>query len=209
MHRKLLISIALIVAVPGIVTADEIVWRSDRPLTWNDFEGRVSDEGDERRVAATAASLGWSYGYEVEWSDAGCAYRITEIRSSAVFETGESWVKSDHREPDVLAHEQGHFDIAELYRRAFDAEAGPLLGTGGSCAGQTRRRVTRFVAEAIQARLGPVYDRVWADYNAAQAQYDAETEHGMAAAAQQRWTRQIADGLSDLTGWPLATTARR
>ena len=66
MQRALLVTLASIAALPGLVAADEIVWQADRPLVWTDFEGRVRDNGNERRVASTTASLGWTYGYEVE-----------------------------------------------------------------------------------------------------------------------------------------------
>jgi hypothetical protein len=209
MQRALLITLASIAALPGLVAADEIVWQADRPLVWNDFQGRVRDNGNERRVASTTASLGWTYGYEVEWSDASCAYRITDILSSAVFLTAESWAKPDHRTPDVLAHEQAHFDIAEIYRRAFESETRPFVGVRSSCTGQSRKRVTRFIASEIEARLGAVYESIWAEFNATQERYDAETEHGVAAQRQEQWIGRIAAGLSDPASWRTSSLTRR
>ena len=209
MQRAILITLASIAALPGLVAADEIVWQADRPLAWSDFRGRVSDDGNEHRVASTTASLGWTYGYEVEWSDEACTYRITDILSSAVFLTAESWVKPDHRAPDVLAHEQGHFDIAEIYRRAFEAETRPFVSARASCTGQSRKRVTRFIASEIEARLGTVYESIWAEFNATQERYDAETEHGIAAQVQRQWIDRIAGGLGDPASWRTTAHTQR
>ena len=76
----------------------------------------------------------------------------------------------------LLAHEQGHFDIAcVLAKRANDALA----------AGTSFRRVNRWLN-----RVQP----------AAQRRYDAQTNHGCNAGPQAAWEGDIAGGLTGVAG---------
>jgi hypothetical protein len=195
MLRVLVWTVLLAAAPMGIGAVDEILWSAERPLAWEDFQGRVKDGGNDLRVATAATSIGWSYAYRTEWSNSECSFRVTDIESSAKFATSDSWVKAGHRTPDVLAHEQGHFDIAEIYRRKFDAEAQASLAAG-SCRGQRRNRVSRFVEREIEGLVGAVFERVWTEYRESQDRYDLETEHGLDARSQAEWAASIASALS-------------
>ena len=149
----------------------------------------------------TAASLTWDYEYQIEHDGNSCAYWITAIRSEAVFDQRRSWVRPEHRRPEILAHEQGHFDLTQIYKRLMDERAAELIGSRRHCEGDTIEQASSFTqrdaAESVQA----VFDAIWTRYMSAQREYDAQTSHGIAAGSQRRWSDRIRAGLESGT-WP-------
>src|SRR2546423_4065612 len=81
-----------------------IPWRPARRLTWDDYQCDPVRNTDA--VASTSTSLGISY----QLVDSKLTYHIT-----CGFSKSKSWglLKTDY----ILAHEQGHFDITEIFAR--------------------------------------------------------------------------------------------
>ena len=95
-------------------------------------------------------------------------------RVDAYFIPSRSWVRE--RSERLLAHEQLHFDIAELYARGARKKISELRQMG-----------VRDVAEynfAIQ--------KVLEESNDTDRLYDRETIHGAISEKQKRWEREIA-----------------
>lgn len=182
-------------SMPCLVSATEIVWSADRRLTWRDFEAPVARGAAPVNVASTTSSLRWTYEYEIEGTAAGCTYRTLDVRSSAVFEGAHSWVRPDHRTAHVLAHEQGHFDITQIFKLVFDAAARERIGATSRCEGKNARRASAAVENEAARTIGALYDRVWRAHMKAQQAYDAETEHGIRRREQERWLELIGAGL--------------
>ena len=196
MRSLCLISLALLSA--HTLRADDtaaIEWSPDRPLSWADFVGAVPVRADAERVAATTASLSWSYQFSLAWSADTCTYRIESIDSAALFHPDSSWVRAGHRTDRVLEHEQGHFNITQLYRELFDKETRPMVGGPRMCRGNRQQRATRFAEEEIAREVGSIYEDVWQRYRDQQEIYDLETRHGMDSAAQSEWTAKLATQL--------------
>jgi len=144
-------------------------WSATRPLRWSDFQGAPRRGGDE--AARTA------YGIYYAWK---CRGRAFEFRAVAAFHTQESWVQpavaGDIAEgPRTLAHEQTHFDIAEVYARRM-------------------RRHFRELAEPCaqsDADLAAGAVRLLDEEKAMQRRYDAETAHGLRRTQQAAWETEI------------------
>src|SRR5678810_1015402 len=88
-------------------SADLIPWENDKRLVWDDFlcEPKVGTDA----VASTSTSLGIAY----QLSNGELRYHIT-----CYFNKEKSWglMKTDY----ILAHEQGHFDITEIFARKLN-----------------------------------------------------------------------------------------
>src|SRR5690606_12209407 len=112
---------------------DAITWSAERPLTWQDFRGAVNPDAAANTAATTAASLSWSYSYELERSRGRCTYRIKDVATEALFNPRESWVKPAHATAIVLEHEQGNFDLTQLHKMELDRAAVDLEGKRRSC----------------------------------------------------------------------------
>jgi hypothetical protein len=76
-------------------------------------------------VALTASGI--TFGYAVKTS----GERIIDFTTSgeAHFYPNKSWYLKDRRNTYILAHEQLHFDITELYARMFRAQLKGLVVT--------------------------------------------------------------------------------
>ena len=79
-------------------------WSVDRKLTWKDF--RAQPDKNSTNAALTSSSINIEFGY----NNSGLKYKI-----KCRFDQNLSWgrIKNDY----ILAHEQGHFDIAEIHAR--------------------------------------------------------------------------------------------
>ena len=90
-------------------THDYLPWSYGRPLTWEDFLCEPKRNTDA--VALTSTALGIAYNV----SGGQLHYEITcnfsKIKSWGILKT-----------PYILAHEQGHFDITEIYARILHRE---------------------------------------------------------------------------------------
>ena len=186
--------LAVVVAVAEVWAedTDSFQWSATRRLTWDDFAGAVTREDGSERIAATTASIAWSYDFRVRMAGADCTYTLTAIDSAAHFHPAKSWVDPGHENAAVLAHEQGHFDIAELYSREFKTVTRDLIGTGYGCRAGLMGRATRDAEAALAGQLGAIYDQVWGRYRARQQAYDGDTRHGTDTDAQSRWDACIA-----------------
>jgi predicted secreted Zn-dependent protease len=94
-----------------------------------------------------------------------------------------SWVGTAALTPDVLRHEQGHFDIWELFGRRLRH-----VLRDSTCADLTNGR--------LQARI----DEVLARLQEAHIDYDALTQHGTLLSAQRTETERIEQELAATAG---------
>lgn len=93
-------------------------WDFARPLQWTDFSGKP-DTPDTHFAAATYAGL------ELDVVEVSISGRVS-FKVRAVFDCHRSWAHPDRKDNDVLAHEQLHFDIAEVYARRLERKLNAL-----------------------------------------------------------------------------------
>lgn len=188
-------AIVLSLLTCGLVMADEagiLEWSAARRLSWDDFSGSIPSGTDENRVAATNASLAWSYEYRLEWSRDRCVFSIVNVNTFARFHKEGSWVRPGHRTDAVLQHEQGHFDLTKVYKEKFAARTRDFIGSERTCRGRNDRAATRWAETEIAQLVGSIYDDIWRQYRQQQESYDAETRHGIDSVAQAAWSEEIA-----------------
>jgi hypothetical protein len=86
----------------------------------------------------------------------------------------------------ILRHEQGHFDLAELYARRLDRGAADdmarIRGQGATVAGAISDFAVRWAQHLATARK---------EFEDLEDQYDRETAHGTIPKAQTRWFERI------------------
>ncbi|MEO5675640.1 MAG: hypothetical protein ABIQ74_13435 [Chitinophagales bacterium] len=138
----------------------EIRWKSDKKLTYADFKGRVPSA---TTWAATTNSMIY-FAYQTLNGS------VSEINVYSSFIPSKSWIK--RKLPEVLAHEQLHFDITEAFAR-------------------------KFYAEAIKKSYGPgdglnkLFREVNDECDQLQQLYDDETNHGIVAEEQEKWSLKV------------------
>lgn len=116
-----------------------------------------------------------------------CENDEAEIIITCYFSPSRSWTKvkdSDH----LLAHEQLHFDITELYTRKLRKLISEMEGD----------------CERASRSLQKVYDRNYEALAKYQAQYDRETKHSIIEEEQLRWEKKVQEELKALEAFASA-----
>lgn len=149
-----------------------INWSEHKKLSWDDFNATPQINGDV--AALTATHLGFSY----QVINGKISYSI-ECR----FEKNRSWgmVKTSR----ILDHEQGHFDIAEIFSRKLFKTVSEY----------------RFNRKTFQTDLDSLYKKIVADKELFQQFYDKETDHSRHKQKQEEWRRKINDSLYAYSPW--------
>ena len=145
-------------------------WSAARRLRWSDFRGRPPGGGEEGAKTAYALFYAWK-----------CRGQAFEFRVIAAFRPRESWVKAvivnDHAQSSsALGHEQTHFDLTEQHAQRMRQYFNALPD---ACR-KTDRELTALARRLLQ------------EEKEEQRRYDAETGHGLRAAQQATWSREVA-----------------
>lgn len=149
-----------------------IDWSQEKRLEWDDFKAAPVKNSDA--AALTATHLGFSYSFvnnQVSY-DIMCR-----------FDKSKSWglVKNDW----ILKHEQGHFDIAEIFARRLNKSVSEYL----------------FNKKTFQKDLDNIYKKVIADKEAYQQEYDTGSDFSRSKKNQNEWLKIIAKELEDSKEW--------
>jgi hypothetical protein len=152
----------------AFVGKDMIPWESNKRLEWDDFlcEPKLGTDA----VASTSTSLGISY----QLTDGELKYHIT-----CYFNKEKSWglMKTDY----ILAHEQGHFDITEIFARRLNEAL----------------QNYRFNKRTFKKDIGQIYQTIVNQKEEYQKTYDAETDHSRNRKVQYDWLERIEDLLAE------------
>jgi hypothetical protein len=146
-----------------------IDWKSSRRLTWSDYKGKPDPNSD---AAATTTSY---LGIEYNFANNTVGYKII-----CRFSKNKSWglYKTDH----ILGHEQGHFDITEIFARKLNKETGKY----------------KFNKNTYGKDLQKIYDDIVDEKEELQNQYDKETDFSRNKERQAEWLKKIEKMLDDL-----------
>lgn len=139
-----------------------IPWVPDYRLVWDDFLCAPKENTDA--VASTSTALGIAY----QIKNGKLTYQIT-----CKFSKLKSWglVKT----PYILSHEQGHFDITEIFARKLNQ----------ALQGYQLNRTT------FQKDINTIYESVVKSKEAFQAAYDGDTDHSRNKRKQAEWLEAI------------------
>ena len=161
-----------------------VPWDAAQPLAWGDFQGaQPANAGQQMEAAYIVTTIKMSAGTYVDRNgSSGYVGFYTDIVVANYMNPNKSWVLAPAASASVLAHEQGHFDLSEVYRR----KAAQMI------------EVTRFygsepyaVQQQLYDRFAEIRDEIHLQASLATNRYDDETCHGLDAAAQARWLEQI------------------
>lgn len=170
MIRLLFIFLASI--APVISQESLIQWTADRKLNWSDFQGKP-DPGN-LNAALTSSKINFRFGY----GSKGFNYNI-----SCRFDKTQSWVRI--RNNHILAHEQGHFDIAEIFARRLSRAL----------------KQYHYNEKTVSADVNTIYRKLMEEHHLTQEKYDAETDHSRNLGMQEAWKQKIEEDLQILEPW--------
>lgn len=145
-----------------------INWSATTRLTWSDYKG---DPDPNSGAAATTTSY---LGIEYNFRNNKVTYKIV-----CRFSKNKSWglYKTDH----ILGHEQGHFDITEIFARKLNNETGEY----------------KFNKSSYQKDLQKIYDDIVKEKEKFQNRYDKETDFSRNKEKQAEWSTKIQEMLEE------------
>ncbi len=147
---------------------EPISWKDNIKLTWNHFKG--TPKTNMSAVAVTASGITFEFSVK-ESNDRVIGFNTTVY---AHFYPGKSWYIKEQGNAHILAHEQLHFDITELYARKF------------------RKQVAQLeVSNAIKSQLRMLHEKVNKELAEAQNTYDRETDNSVNVELQNKWNSYV------------------
>ncbi len=147
-------------------------WSDTRKLTWADYKANPDPDSDA--AASTTTYLVIDYNI----TSRSFSYKI-ESR----FSKTHSW--GLHKTEYILSHEQGHFDIAEIFARKLNKKMSEY----------------NFNNKTYQKNLQKIYDEVTKEKEDLQNNYDNETNHSIRKEEQAQWLKKIKLLLEEYAAW--------
>lgn len=150
-------------------TDEELIkWSGSKKLTWADYKASPDPASDA--AASTTTYLMISYNI----SNSNFSYKI-----ESKFSRTRSW--GLHKTAYILGHEQGHFDIAEIFARKLNKKMAEY----------------RFNRKTYQKELKKIYQDILDEKEEMQNEYDRETNHSINKEKQAEWLKKIEKLLED------------
>lgn len=167
-HYFLLLLVLPVLSFAQDSDEELIDWKSSRQLTWSDYKG--TPDGNSDAAASTATYLGIEYKID----QTGFSYKI-----QCRFSRTKSWgrAKTDF----ILKHEQGHFDIAEIFARKLNKKMSEY----------------KFNKDTFKQDLRTIYENITTEKENFQDEYDSETDHSRKKEQQEQWNKKITDLLEE------------
>lgn len=168
-----IITICIAFLFPLFLSAQEpgeelIKWSGTNRLTWADYKARPDRNSDA--AASTTTYLIVSYNI----SNSDFSFKI-----ESKFSKSRSW--GLHKTVYILSHEQGHFDISEIFARKF----------------YKKLKEYRFNKRTYQQDLKRIYQAILDEKEEMQNEYDRETNHSINKEKQEEWLKKIANLLRE------------
>jgi len=160
---------ALLCALPFFAGAqDDIEWSASKRLNWDDYLAKPSASSEAAAITSTAI------GIEYHVRNNTFSYSIT-----CRFSKTRSWGKN--KTEYILLHEQGHFDITEIYARKLAKQLSEY----------------KFNPSNYQTEVTAIYKRIMDEKEEYQEKYDRETDFSRNKDKQSEWLETIRQELDD------------
>ncbi len=162
------------------------------PLTAADFAGEP--EKETNRSARTSTEMSYEYRYKYRTNQRSTTVTLTEIDIQVYIRRDFSWNRTPGNK-QLLSHEQGHADIAQIEclkaRKAMQVK----LRKGFSATASSLKAAIAALERDLAAEMLE-FETATAEANAL---YDAQTMHGLGA-RQEEWRRVQIETLKALQG---------
>ncbi|HVW98593.1 MAG TPA: DUF922 domain-containing protein [Mucilaginibacter sp.] len=153
---------------------DSIYYRPERPLTWDDFQGKIP-------VSRYAAQVFPGFGYDEKTAFSDGVISV-QLLLKVYLPKSAAWVRPGERNSYALNHEQRHFDIAKIAALYFEQSIS----------------AAKLQVDNYEATINSLYLEAYREMSRMQIQYDDETNHGTGNISQKKWNLKIEDELARL-----------
>lgn len=164
------------------------------PLKPEEF--REPPDPQSKLDASTTAHIRYRYQWRTQVAGSSAAAWLHDVEVYSEFDGEHSWIRPNAAK-SVIDHEQGHFDLMEIYARKLHAEMIKLKPKL-----VFRARSDRAAIHKLKAKLDEMLQECLAECEDAQKEYDYQTKHGLARAAQSLHRRKHRESLNDAASKP-------
>jgi hypothetical protein len=155
-----------------------------RALTWDDFTEVQSRPADAEGTENAQIHCEINQPERVAVSRDGTQRRVSSLTVTIGIVRADNWVVRSARTPELLSHEQGHYDITGLMGRDMGNE---ILAARAATLEDLQQQITSIIGR---------YRQQARDLN---ARYDTETRGGANRDAQRRWDESIRGSIDNRT----------
>ncbi|HEY1872367.1 MAG TPA: DUF922 domain-containing protein [Chitinophagaceae bacterium] len=141
---------------------ESIQWSVNKKLDWSDYLAKPSPTSDA--AATTSTSIGIEYHVR---------NNVFSYTVACLFSKTRSWGRN--RTDYILQHEQGHFDITEIFARKLAKELAEY----------------KFDPEKYEHDVNKIYKRIMDEKEEYQNRYDTETDFSRNKEKQAEWLEKI------------------
>ena len=156
---------------------DVVVWSKDSFLSWSDFKAEANPSVYEDSHSYIKYHYTWVVNSDKMGKD--IFFFIENIHLSVEFHKVLSWVRISESTPDLLKHEQGHFDLAELVKRQnIDQIQSKFQDKHYPTRGQNEDQRKQNAKEDSGKMITTEVEKLHAILSKMRTEYDDETEFG-------------------------------
>lgn len=183
-----LLSLALTALAAPTFSLEAIPWQEGRALSWEDFRGPPPAD-PQGKVAELALELRVTWETRLFFSQGTWWAQIVRFSVENLAIPSRSWVLPEKKTPEVLAHEQGHFDIQEVYRRILERKLAQLVREEFKVSGGSQSEAL----DRLESKIRELLEKVQVKNREVQDLYDRDTQNDLQK--QREWEMRIREWL--------------
>lgn len=154
-----------------------IPWSRNVFLKWSNFEAESNPAAYEDSKSTIRYRIMWTV--DSEKADEKILFLIRDVMLVTEFYPGLSWVRKMYATADLLKHEQGHFDLAELARADITADiSSAVCGKRYPANGKNDEQRKQFARERSSMLLNAELKKCQARMEERRTKYDQDTDFG-------------------------------
>jgi hypothetical protein len=177
MKKLLLFFVLLAFSTASYAQQDKMITYSGNPINWSIYTKTTKGSGFQKAFTYCGIS------YAVKHGANGL-----EANFTAFIDASQSWVVSNAQTAALLRHEQGLFDLTELYARKMRQAAQQYMAQQGP----------NLTYEGLLAECRAIYKALNNELFYQQQMYNAETNNGLKKEAQITWDTKLRQELRQL-----------
>ena len=156
---------------------DVVLWSPDNCLNWSDF--RAESNPAIYEDSYSFIKYGFTWIIDSDKLNGNIVFLINQIEVSVEFHPLLSWVRISELNDNLLKHEQGHFDLAEMLKRDYDKILkSKFCDKSFPTRGQNEAQQKQFAKEDSSKMISIEIDKLTEILRKKRNDYDLETEYG-------------------------------
>ena len=165
-----------------------ITWSHNSNLKWSDFKAEPNPGTFED--SHSVIKYGFTWLVNSEKLNEEIVYFVDNIQISVNFNPLLSWVRHSEATNNLLHHEQGHFNLAELIKRKHDKIfTNKFNEKFFSTRGQNDAQRKQFAKEDSAIMISNEIDKLTKILSSKRDEYDVETDFGKKLEIQSKYDK--------------------